>query len=354
MDSRPIILHTEVVVPSNADTEAPAGPMMNSSGSDIEIHSFKFSVRPSNAAIAQLSADGPIQPVSGGQFGVAITVKNEDDEGYALTKGPIPLWGFGPAYGLGDEIALQVLGIFSDAATFAAVPTATYIWKLDHPLRVPAGACIVPVFRSIGNFTYDVLAGMTAVGCTVEHSGKQATYKVPWVSSFISSSDRYDDAQKEESSPKALQNPNDKPVYIERFVGRMHIFTDFTTAVPVTSVTDTALYAGDLGTLISGTLGIEEAAEGWFDRTISIQMSDSMGNPLVRVPTLFRSVFEPATRTWEVKHILPPEQYFRVLLYKDNANYSSGELRLASSPMRSQVSITMVGWREVSWQKGVK
>lgn len=355
--SRPIVLRTEALVPSNSDTEAPAGPMMNASGEAVEIHSFKFSLRPADSVIAGMTVNTYIRPVSGGQFGVSLSVKDPKDEGYAITKGPVPLWSFGPSYGLGDEVALQVLGTFAaDPTKGPVVPTATYIWKLDHPLYVPAGCRIVPVFRSIGNFTFDVVAGITAVGCTVEHSGKQSTYKVPWVASFVSKSDKFNTVGVQESSPQTIQNPHDKPVFVERFTGRIHLMNDTTTVEPTTAVTDTALYAGDLGSLgpfLSGG-GVTLAAEAWFDRCFTVQMADSMGNPLVRVPTLFRGVFDPAVRSWEVKHVLPPEQYFRVLLAKDNAGLNVSEVGLVGNLTRAQASITMVGWREVSWQRGGK
>lgn len=339
-NSRPIILHSSVDVPSNSDIEAPAGSLINASGEAVEIHSFKFSLRPSNTTLQGLNATS-MALVSGGQVGVSLAVKDSTDNGYSLTRGQVPIWSFGPAHGIGDEFSFQLLGSGSAESVYST--TATYQWKLDFPLFVPAGARIVPVFRSIGSFNFEVNAGISAVGRTVSHAGKQATYKVPWVATYLSSSYQYNDVASEESSPKALQNPNNKPVTIERFIGRLYNVTTNNVDINVKGIQD-------INQLV---INLNGSADSWFGRCFRIQMADSMGNPLVRVPTLFRSVFEPALRSWEVKQILPPEQFFRVKLFKDTGQEVTATVTNPNSINRSQASVTMVGWREVSWKKGV-
>lgn len=338
-EGRPIILHSSVDVPSNSDIEAPAGSLINASGEAIEVHSFKFSLRPSNKTLQELDISPAMALVSGGQVGVALSVKDPSDNGYSLTRGQVPIWSFGPAHGIGDEFSFQSLGSGLGETIFST--TATYQWKLDHPLFIPPGARIVPVFRSIGSFNFEITAGVTAVGRTVPHSGKQSTYKVPWVATYLSSSYQYNDVGNEESSPKALQNPTNKPVTIERFIGRLYNVTTNLIDANVRGIQDVT----QLVSTLSGS------ADSWFARCFSLQMADSMGNPLVRVSTLFRNVFEPAVRSWEVRHLLPPEQFFRVKLFKNNGQEVTADVTNTGPINRSQVSITMVGWREVSWQK---
>lgn len=345
-DIRPQTLRSSSTVNANSDAEVSAGPLTNGSGEPMEIHEFIFSVRPSDAAIAQVGSSG-LYP-SGGQFAVGLAVKDGADFGYAMTNGVVPLWSFGQARQLGQE---EVLNSFTrefvDYET-AYFQVGVYAWKLDHPLYLPPGARIIPVVRSLGGFNGDVEFGITAIGKILASEPKKDGYKVPWVSSYLSKSFNLTEEGNDSSPDNSLYNPFDRDVTIERFVGRFHIYTAFdfvfaTETFNQSTVMDVSSFDPTL--LDPALLSITETGNNYYSRVMSLRMRDSVGNPLVREKTLFRSVFESNTRTWEARHVLPPKQYHKVDIFKEAASATS---TLAT---RIQTSVTSVGWREVSWRR---
>lgn len=347
-DIRPQTLRSGSVVNANSDAEVSAGPMTNGSGEPMEIHEFIFSVKPTDAAIAAIGSSG-LYP-SGGQFAVGLTVKDGSDFGYALTNGVIPLWSFGQARQLGQEEVLNSLSrIFDVEAETAYFQIGVYAWKLDHPLYLPPGARIIPVVRSLGGFNGDVEFGITAIGKILPSAPTKGSYKMPWVCSYLSKSFNLTEGGNDSSPDNALYNPFDRDVTIERFVGRFHIYTafDFTLdAVTYNQSTVMDVSSFDPTILDPSLLAVTETGNNYYSRVMSLRMRDSVGNPLVRESTLFRSVFESATRTWEARHVLPAKQYHKVDIYKTEDTRATSTLTT-----RIQTSVSSVGWREVSWRK---
>jgi len=346
-DSRPIALRSSATITANSDAEVSAGPLVNSSGEPMEIHEFIFSVRPVDLSIANYASAGLFP--SGGQFAIGLSVKDGSDFGYALTNGVIPLWSFGQARQLGEEEKLQSLQPdLSGVLTVNGFLTAVYSWKLDHPLYVPPGARIVPVARSLGSFNGDVELGVSALGRVLPNTPKsRAAYKIPWVCAYVSKSFDYTEQGEDSSSDNALYNPFvDRLVTIERFVGRLHmsrsVTVDTIPAQTQVAVADTTFLDAAFPFASFGYFG-----NNYFSQIFSIRMRDSVGNPIVREKTLFRNVFESASRTWEVQQVLPPRQFHKVDFYKA-ATAAEWEI---TTPSRIQGSVASIGWREVSWKK---
>lgn len=332
-DSRPIVLRAEATLVSNSDGEVSASSLTNSSGEPMEIHEFIFSVRPSDTTLETIDENiSGISP-TGGQVAIGLSVKNADDFGYALSNGPVPLWNYGQARLLGEETASQTFALVNPSPlqqlTFS---TGAYLWKLDHPMYVPNGGRIVPVLKSLGAFPTNVVVGITAVGRILPSTPLKSSYKVPWVCSWVSKSWTIGQTGVDASPDNSLWNPFSKPVTIERFTGRIPMLFESTPTAPQT------------GSLLVMT---EVSKNSYYAQNFWLTMRDSVGNPLVRKRTLFRSVFESATRTWEARHILPPGQYHRINVSK-TALATPTETTLS----RGSVSVASVGWREVSWSKG--
>lgn len=343
-DVRPITLRSSAIIIGNSDEEVNAAPLTNASGEPMEIHEFIFSVRPTDVAIANYGRSGLFP--SGGQFAVGLSVKDATDFGYAMTNGVIPLWGFGQARQLGQEERLQSILYSAQDLAVSSFLNGVYCWKLDHPLYIPPGAKIVPVTRSLGSFTGDAVIGITAIGKILPNTpSSRASYKMPWVCSYLSKSFDFDPAEEDTSSDNSLYNPfPDKPVTIERFVGRLHMLTNLTVTDGVTS--SEQITVQDTSNFDDAFVGFANVPNNFYSRFLRIRMRDSVGNPIVREKTLFRSVFESATRTWECRHILPPRQFHKVDFYKESAGGATN-----TRPSRLQALVSSVGWREVSWKK---
>lgn len=338
-DVRPVSLRASTVITSNSDEEVSAGPLTNASGEPMEIHEFIFSVRPTLANIAAFANTGKFP--SGGQFAIGLSVKDSSDFGYALTNGVIPLWSFGQARQLGQEEQYQSLSTTNLTTQSAPFYTSVYAWKLDHPLYLPPGGRINPVVRLLGSFLGDAQISIIALGKILPNTPpNRHSYKVPWVCAYLSKLFSVPDAKEDSSSDNSLYNPfTDQPVTIERFVGRMHLILN-------QSALGSEIFVVD-GSSIANDTGSNSTADNFFSQYISIRMRDSIGNPIVRAKTLFRNVFEPATRTWECRHILPPKQFHKVDFSKPTVAAVTTSLAILSA----QVSVASVGWREVSWKR---
>lgn len=341
-DVRPIVLRAETEVEGNSDNEITASPFINATGEPLEIHEFKFSVRPSNASLLSAGLQGLFP--SGGNFAVGLSVVGPDGDGHAMTNGPIPMWSFGQSRQLGEEQKIQsfnVTGAFD--VTLGWFMTGAYNWKLDHPMYVPPGGRIVPTVRSLGSFNGNVIIGVTAIGKVLPNSPpSKPSYKVPWVTSYVSKSFESSDTGQDSSTDSLLNNPHDMPVTVERFVGRLHCQAGFISgSVLQLSVADTSLPdAADVSLFV-------QTGQAYYAQVVLMRMRDSMGNPLVREKTLFRNVFNSDTRTWECRHVLPPKQFYKVDFFKT----ALPALTSFPTTSRVQASVTAVGWREVSWKK---
>lgn len=332
-NSRPIVLRSEARLVANSAVEVSAAALMNSSGEPMEIHEFIFSVRPTDEVIYGLGTDVSGAAPTGGQVAIGLSVKDSDDFGYSLTNGQVPLWNFGQVRQLGAESNLQTFAQVTPTPLYSTLTffTSAYLWKLDHPMYVPAGARIVPVLAGIGGLPTDAMVGICAIGKTVPNEPVKANTKMPWVCAWVSKSFTIAQTGTDESPNNALWNPFKKPVTIERFTGRLPMFYAAAAVAPQNVVTMTELSRSD-----------------YYSRVLGIRMRDSVGNPLVRVSTPIRSVFDSATRTWEARSILPAGQYHKVNVQK-TALTTVTESSIVS---RGGVSIASVGWREVSWKKG--
>lgn len=342
-DSRPMILRASVSIAPNGATDVPAGALINSTGEPLEIHEFRFSLRPDYANLLSVGLQG-LYP-TGGSFAVGLSVADAHNNQHALTNGPVPIWSLGQARLLGAENQLQ--SFYADfinglSSSYAFFSTAAHSWKLDHPMYVPVGGRIIPTVKSLGSFNGAVQLGISCIGKVLPNSPpSRPSYKVPWVVSYVSKSFDAAETGQDASTESMLKNPHRVPVTMERFIGRIHAQAGIISgSVLQLAVLDTNLLDGDDIHVYGGS------AINYYSAMMTMRMRDSMGNPIVREKTPFRSVFEAATRSWECQHILPPDQFYQVEVFKD----ALPTLSSFPSTSRAQVSVTAVGWREVEWK----
>lgn len=333
--SAPLVMHSETTVQPNSDAEFSAGPLTNSTGEAVYIYEVKFSIRPTDKVIASSTGSGKL--VSGGQFAISMAIKDQDDFGYSLTNNPVPIWSLGSPHNLKEEIININLQSVGSADRLSAL--AHNHWKPDHPIYMPPGARFVPTVRSLGAFGSEAIVGISLVCGVTPSAPMKDRYKLPWVGAYLSSSFEYNATGSDSSADNLLANPHNKNVFVERFVGRIHCLNEvLLNGVTFQSLRDDAGDASSVG--VSGN--------NWYSRAFRVKMQDSAGNVLVRRSTLFRNVFCSSTRTWECKTVLPPQQYFNVDVEKSVLPTMTQTIGRST---RAQVSVAMIGWREVSWRK---
>lgn len=312
-DSYPILLRVSQTVQPNAEQETQSLAMMNPSGEPMEIRSFLFSAFQAEPSIQTLANIG-------GMYSIALRVA-----GKPLTNGPIPMWNFGPAISLGGETVFEQAPVGGIRNT----SIASYRWMLDRPLYIPAGVSIEVSIRSTGSFSKPVTVGVTASGSVVPHKPKPSRVDVPWVCVYASKSFNWDEEGSDASPETQLINPFDVPLEVSRFVGRINQLTDY--------------FAGDLSSNDT-TEFIIPSVLGLYGQTFKVKMNDSSGNPVVRVATMFRNVFEAKNRSWELGVTLAPRQYYKIFLEKGVLAGASLVAGIKSS--RASVVVSMVGCRK--------
>lgn len=309
----PVHLTASIDLQSPSASGVNVAALKNPIPGPMEIMEVKFGLRiptPSTTVSAG---------VSGGVVGIQFMLGD-----IPVTNGHVPVWLFGREANIGAE---QVLGNSTTPFTYAE-----YRWKLAHPLYVPTGWVLTPTFQHFGQIKQSIYTRIS-YGARVLPIGakKPSAIKVPYVASFVSKTfTTYGAADTDRSAETDLVNKIGAPLHLVRFVGRINAFF-LSSAVVYTSD-----FEGD------------ETSTGASDlrgRLLTVdKMIDSVGNQLVRDPTLYGSVFAGATRTWEIGRdlVVPSEWYAIVDLGK------AAPVTTPSGVYQAQAQIGMEGWREVA------
>lgn len=326
-DTRPLALHAEVNLASNQESAPNSIALVNPHPEPWEVHEIKFSVRPRNAT----------QQASGGLLSCGLSLGPEP-----ITDSPVPVWNFGPSYEP-DLESVQAFNWGRPAAASFFFPAwdrrveSYYRWKLDWPLFILPGQAIIPHFRHTGLADVPITAGITVSGRRLLHSPSPRRVKVPFVSVWQSNFYSAVGAAAEEFSPEStLRNQFNKPLTVERFIGRI-----------CQRIQSAESFFGPTERFSVVT----EAFDGpWAQTLFKVRQNDSMGNVIIRDKTGYRSAYGYRTRAWHCQHVLPPGQYHKVRLNKE----LPAGLTLSDSPpativdMQAAAQLSMVGWREVS------
>ncbi len=265
--------------------------LKNSSNAPIEIHRIAFTISATSDAASQFNPQN---------LGVKLDLGS-----IALTNGFVPAANFGPR---------QI--VEASGATDTGIYTSQVIWKLGRPLFIPPGGALVPTFehRARGIISMDVRADYSGQKMPVGYKPKKVF--LPYVSSYVSSVFDASESGSDMSSETDILNPFNEPIFIERFVGRVSVFTNESQV--------------DLDNLVL-PIG-----------SYTIRMVDSRGHRIVRDPAVFGQVFWNPLRTWELggKVQLDSGAHVIVELFKTS-------LGLTENTVFTQAAVSLVGWREI-------
>ena len=243
-----------------------------------------------------------------------------------LTGGFVPLWCFGKAENPLQEY-FQATGTLDKGV-------CEYVWRLSRPLFIPGNMALVPKFSSFPYIGKAVSVKVSFVGRQLPPMSTPRIIELPYVAAYTSKQFLLDGSvQTDSSSEDQLLNQFPVPLQIERFVGRyMHLNPSGIGADGSVGLMDEIFDPGVAG--VKAGLGI-------FDTILGVRMTNSLGDPVVRLNTPFRHVFDALTRSWEIPHEMAPLSYYKVYLTTGSptiAGYSTTQYGIAQ--------VSMVGYRE--------
>lgn len=278
----------------------------------IEIFGIKFRLRSS-------------QPITGALVGCRLDLGD-----FQLTNGFVPLYAFGRAENL---LAEQT----SDGASPPAACYTEYICRLSRPIYVPLGAVVRPQLQHKGLTSATVDVHISMFGRMLpEDAPLPDRLLLPYWAAYVSKTFQAGTVDSDASTESDLANPFDVPLRMERFVGRISMFSGAALT-----------FAASMIELENNPFGFSSGSFPTFGdipTQISCSIIDSNGYPVVKRLTPFRLVFDAETRSWPVTHELPAGGYY--LINMANAAWISGNP--FTSAVFVQPCISMLGWREVA------
>lgn len=361
---RPLALRAETILSPGATKQVDAVSLLNPSGEPFELLEVRWGLYPVGKNLDALPYDH-VEDYDDSGADLAEALPNTNLKGaavagsmigcqfhlgkLALTSSPVPVWNFGPALNLGEEVLADwylyfssVFGGLNSHYAFAA-QTGLYRWRLDNPLWIPPGVALVPTLSHLGPTDVPMRVGITYLGRVCPSKPEPGVVKVPWIAHWRSKAWHAEDRSSADQSPKsALMNRHQTPLRVERFVGR---------------IAQVNLPSGDGQSLLMDPkvpFQLDDALAGYWSQRLRLTMRDSAGGHVIREPTPVRNVFGGRNRMWPCQHDLPPGSFYslRVLLANDNISGSAGagdygEAITGLQSTRGALDVSMVGWRKV-------
>lgn len=297
----PLHLTASTTLASNSAGGVNAVSLKNPLGTPMEILEIKWQLRCTNFAL------------SGGSVGCKLELGK-----IPLTNGFVPVWNFGRALNVDQgeiprdfNIALLIPGITGERYN-------EYTWKLPRPLYIPPGAVVMPTFQHRGYINENVSVRISYSARSLPAGYKPKTINVPWVSSYVSKVfDKMGAADTDQSNETEVVNPFDEPINIQHFVGRIASYDR-------NAPTDLVIDDVDVG-----------------GRLLTLRAMDSEGEAVIPKFSLFHSVFNLPTRSWNVVGTVPPKMFYSFFLAK------AAPAVLDADTFQTQAFMSMVGWREM-------
>lgn len=311
--SDPIHLSATATVASNSSAGVNAAALKNPSGGPMEIHQIKWELQIPSASVSFTGA------VAGGVIACKLEMG-----GHALTNGYVPVWNFVRPNSILNEILINT------GAT-AAGQVSVFTWTLPRPLYVPDGVVVTPTLQHRGLYTSSINVRVSFGARTFRSkSGPPKKIYLPYVSSYVSKNFDANADDTDQSTELDLVNPFDQPLRLQRLTGRAQF-----------------LNSNKNG---SGTIYVDEGYNGSSsgaspgEEMLKLRIFDSNGRPIVRNPTILRSIFPTSTRSWEFDNgaVMDPQSYYRILV-----NKSAPLAGTSSDPVFCQAFVGAVGWREI-------
>lgn len=319
VQSDPIILSAETRLEPGSSSGVNTAALKNPHGLPMELLWVRFSLFP-------LTPDVPDVELLSSMTGMVVGVKMDLGKIPVVDAG-VPISCFGAARDDWDVINRFYL------SPTTIVLHNTYTWRLKHPLYIPAGATLVPLFQHYGQIPYPAQVRVTYMCRSLSAKKRTGKTWVPWVTSWRSrgfdfaSADTVLTAQYDESSEIDIVNPFDVPVNVVRFCGRQSLTT------PLNN-----LQNSESSILFPASAFISEAG----DSNTTLTMKSSSGDEIVRNETQFGGLFPLNLKVWDIPGgwSMAPGEFLKIrAAFAPQLN--------AEDPGRVQVGVSAVGYRKV-------
>lgn len=264
----------------------------------IEVSEIKFQLRSS-------------ERFSGSAVGVRLAMGGHD-----LTNGYVPVFMLGRS---------DYLRVEYNNNSSADPLVREFSWKLPRPMYVPPTLSVEAQFQHRGLINSDIVSTVSISGKVVpKFRGTPHVIQLPWAACYASKGfvtpGSLDSDQSRETD---LVNPFDVPVRLQRMVGRVNFFNT------------TLGYNADWE--VSNTYFVTD--------DLTLRMTSSDGDQIVRTDSPFASVFSPVTRTWELDGAIMPPRSFWMAYLTQAANSGINALNV---PIINTALISIVGHRDVA------
>ena len=308
----PLILRAETLVEPGSNGAPNNNALINPSGEPWEIHEIKFGVRrESDVALAR---------ASGASLDVSLSWC-----GKPITDGFVPVWSTCPIQAVeefrgGDDVSSANTGeLWLQLDSF-------YHWRLEHPLFMPPRTAIAVEFRNNGIVNNNIRASISLIGRVMPRSARPIKVKVPYVSSWKSST-WYIGTTGEETSPETvLFNQFGVPLTVERFVGRV---------------------AQRIQTLESGVTHVyvdQDVRLGWRGNQFDVKHRMTDGNFVAKNWVKFGDIYGWRNFKWNMRHTLDAGVGHVIDLRKNDIDGPTANAEIVEAT--AQAAVSMIGWRE--------
>lgn len=293
-----------------------ADALVSPYGLPMEIHEIKW----------MLSA--PTNVVIGAGMGCNLELGD-----FKITNGYVPINAFCRSIlvtPFGGDFVDFSMSTFNGEEIPTVPSFASFVWRLQRPIFVPAGSVLLPKFQHQNLIPDDISIQITYSGVTLPATYRPKKLVLPWVAYWTADGVVYNAASVQLSLENDLVNPWDEPLHVQRFVGRINYSGNISSVPPSERFT--------MGLNATGN-GLAEMIGKYF----TLQMTHSSGANIIQSPTKFESVFYSSRRAWDINVTIPPKSYFIVQMSKIADAIASG----STAALRFQPIIGMVGFREI-------
>lgn len=329
MQSDPIILSAQAHLEPGSSAGVNAAALKNPHDLPMELLWVRFSVYPD---VPPIQGQTILCSVIGNVIGVKMDLGK-----VPVVDAGMPISCFGTERDDWDSDNMFVTYSVPTPAPATAVTVRhnIYTWRLKHPLLIPAGATLVPVFQHYGQVPFPVFVRVTYMCRSLERAPKGKTRWVPWVTSWRSkgfdvTNDLLETVRYDESSELDIVNPFDVPVAVARLTGRQLLLS------PTNNY-----QSGEIE--LNPAFGSSTVFAELGDDFCYLAMKSSSGDEVVKNYTRFGALFPLNLKVWDLPggwHMAPGE-YLKIQLKYGPVDHQ------VQNPGRVQFAVGSVGYRRI-------
>lgn len=314
-----LLLYANCVVQPGSGVGPNVAGLMNPHGLPMELLEVRWRLYPNNTV--------------GNQFarltGMGIGVKMDIGD-IPLVDADVPMNAFGNSRDDADLTSDNTAIYPNPNDTSVTANPYSYRWRLKHPLFVPPGCVVTPVYSHLGQNHFPVTVDTVYIARTLPTSFQPpAAVRVPWAGSYNSISfDNFASqaAGRDFSSELDIVNPFRQPLELSRLTGRASAVFNGST-VPV---------------------NFEDFTDHRF-KLCKLRIRSRSGDEIARTKTPFNGLFPYTWRAWDIPGgwVMPPQEFYKVQLTVDQA--------IATAPSDAQLgtvqfSVAAIGYRQLPLQ----